>query len=201
MRLIQAATIRIRDDENTVRENLAKTPLLSMLDMEYMGSAEFEFGAIPKAILRFCKAQEPKVFGKLVLRAGKMLKPGPTVTFDVDKQTINCRDKQITIHYLVRKSKEQSLIMCLEQWAFGGHPLLMEPVYPGEPKTFHICIDEDSECFFGTDTQTFEVLIDGLPESYRRIRQNPSFRFDWDVTDPMNMTIEQIMAAPVLVPA
>ena len=191
MRLVQAATIRIRDDENTIRENLAKTPLLSMLEMEYMGSAEFEFGAIPKAILRFCKAQELKVFGKLTLKAGKLSKRDSGVE----------PTDEITLHYLVRKSKEQMLIMCLEQWAFGGHPLLLDPVWPATPKTFHICIDEDSECFFGTDTQTFEVLSDGLPESYRRIRQNPSFRFEWDVTDPMNLTMEQIMGAPVLVPA
>lgn len=193
MRLVQAATIRLRDDENTAHENLAKTPLLSMLEMEYMGSAEFEFGAIPKAILRFCKAEEPKVFGKLTLKAGKLLKPGSLIHPEN-------RNQEITMFYLVRKSKEQMLVMCLEQWAFGGHPLLLDPVYPGEPNTFNICIDEDTECFFGTDTQTFEVLTDGLPESYRRIRQNASFRFDWDVTDPLNLTMEQIMGAPVLVP-
>lgn len=192
MRLVQSATIKLRDDENTSHTG-ANAPLLSLLELDYMGSAEFEFGAIPKALLRFCKAPEPKVFGKLTLKANKMLKPGSLI------HAPN-RQKEITLYYLVRKSKEQMLQMCFEQWAFGGHPLLKDPVYPGEPNTFNICIDEDTECFFGTDTQTFETLIAGLPESYYRVRQNPSFRFDWEVTDPLSLTIEQILGGPVQLP-
>lgn len=192
MRLVQSATIKLRDDENTSHTG-ANAPLLSLLELDYRGSAEFEFGAIPKALLRFCKAPEPKVFGKLTLKANKMLEPGSLI------HAPN-RQKEITLYYLVRKSKEQMLKMCLEQWAFGGHPLLKDPVYPGEPNTFNICIDEDVECFFGTDTQTFETLIAGLPESYYRVRQNPSFRFDWEVTDPLSLNIEQILGGPVQLP-
>lgn len=192
MRLVQAATIQVRDDERTPHGNLGSVPLLAMLDLDYMGSAEFEFGAIPKALFRFCKADEPKVFGKLTLKAGKLLKPG--------RQHPDKANEQITIFYLVRRAKEQALIMCLEQWAFGGHPLLLDPVYPGEPNTFNICIDEDAECFFGTDTQTFETLIDCLPESYRLVRQNPSFRFDWELSDPLSLPIEKIIGGSVVLP-
>lgn len=193
MRLVQSATICMRDDERAITNGQANPPLLAMLDLDYMGSAEFEFGAIPKAILRFCKSEEPKVFGKLTLKAGKLSKP-------FTKEYPDNHNREITIFYLVRKSKEQSLVMCLEQWAFGGHPLLLDPVYPGEQNTFNICIDEDAECFFGTDTQTFEVLVNCLPESYRVIRQNPSFRFDWDVTDPLNLTIDKIIRGQVALP-
>lgn len=193
MRLVQSAVVSLRDDERTAHDSTVRPPLLSLLDLDYMGSAEFEFGAIPKALLRFCKSPEPKVYGRLTLKAGKMLKPGSLIHAEN-------RNKEINIHYLVRKSKEQMLVMCFEQWAFGGHPLLKDPVYPGEPNTFNICIDEDNECFFGTDSQFSEVLDAGLPESYRVIRQNPSFRFEWDVTDPLNLTMAQILAGPVLTP-
>lgn len=187
MRLVQPGTIRTRDDESA--ESPYARPLLSMVQLDHMQSDEFEFGAAPKAILRFCADDSQKVFGRLKLKAGKLVYPAggdPTA--------------EIYILYLVRKSKEQQFIACMEQWAFAGHPLLAEPVYPGEENTFNICLDEGSECFFGTDSQFFETLCVGLEKSWSALHQNIVFWKMMPLKSLEHKSIEEIINGPVIAP-
>lgn len=187
MKLVQPGTIRTRDDE--LAESPYARPLLSMVQLDRMQSDLFDFGAAPKAIMRFCADNSQKVFGRLKLRAGKLVYPaGGDPTAEID------------ILYLVRKSKERDFIACMEQWAFAGHPLLAEPVYPGEENTFNICLDEGSECFFGTDSQFFETLCVGLEKSWTALWNNNVFWKLMEHRSPEIKSIEEIMNGPVIAP-
>lgn len=45
----------------------AKNTILGQVSWNYMGAAEYEFGAIPEALVRFLKCEESKVFSKLTI--------------------------------------------------------------------------------------------------------------------------------------
>jgi hypothetical protein len=187
MKLVIPGAIRVRDDE--CAESPYARPLLSMVQLEQMKSDVFDFGAAPKAILRFCADDSQKVFGRLKLRAGKLVYPAG-----------GDPSAEIEMLYLVRKSKEQQFIACMEQWAFAGHPLLEEIVYPGEENTFNICLDEGNECFFGTDSQFYETLCTGLEKSWAAMHDNLVF---WRLMPRRSLrekSIEEIINGPVIAP-
>lgn len=79
-RLWQTGNVKKKADSND--------RILGQFDFDYMGSAEFEFGAIPKALGNFLKCEEPKIFDKVNVIVG---------------------DKTYLVHYWVRESQQERL--------------------------------------------------------------------------------------------
>lgn len=176
MRLVQAAMIP------KVKYWVPDSGLLGNIELEYMGSAEFEFGNVPKALYNFLRSSDEKVFGTIQLRAGKLADPqhtkeGARLNWMLSNASSvpMLKDEIVSIGYLVRKSKERDLRIALEQWAFAGNPMLKERAYPATKNSMHFCIDEGSEFFLWHSKRGKRVIRQHIVKSWELLCGNERF--------------------------
>lgn len=127
--LIQQATIP------PVKDWKKEKGILGNLDLEYMGSAEFEYGAIPAAMLSFIEDPNPKTYGKI------------TVNLPVDKLGRTDETKEVVVRYLVRKDQEEGLQHLLSNWKKASNGFKEWNVSLLNQGDFCICIDRGYFCF------------------------------------------------------
>lgn len=128
-RYLQQATIP------PVKEWTKGKGILGNLKMEYMGSAEFEFGAVPKALGRFLNAVEPLVFGKI------------TVTLPNHPLRPNKGTSEVLVRYLVRESQQVMLEEMLRNWPEAAKRFKEWNVHLNRPNDLVFCIDKGYEAF------------------------------------------------------
>ena len=148
------------------------TGVLGTLDLDYMGSAEFEWGAIPAALFNFLSSTEEMVYGSLHFeRAGKLARDNMRIDGSLFNHELQVtaqpllKETPVKIEYLIRKSQEKDFIIAMEQWAFSGNTIPKERVYPATPDTMHMCIDLGRECFFWNSKIGKRLLKERLPMS------------------------------------
>ena len=108
--------------------------ILSNINLEYMGSAEFEWGALPKAMGRLISSSDPMVFGKIQVNLPENpVRPGKNV--------------DVLVRYYVRQSQEQGLLELLLNWSSASKSFKEWNVKLTEDKNIVFCIDEGYECF------------------------------------------------------
>ncbi len=150
-RLWQTGDVKRKTDSND--------RILGQFDFDYMGSAEFEFGAIPKALGNFLKCKEPKIFGKI------------NVTVD---------DQTRLVRYWVRESQQEQLEAALQDIPatrkhlkercdflvnFRGKELQNRVIFG---------IDRDMEFFAWTDKTVKSRILDTMDETISVLTEN-----DW----------------------
>lgn len=146
-RLIQQATIP------PVKEWNKKKGILGNLDLEYMGSAEFEYGAIPAAMLQFIEDPNPKVYGKA------------TVHLPVDKLGRTNETREVVVRYLVRKDQEAGLVSLLENWKSRSKGFKEWDVSLINQGDFCICIDRGYFCFMWNGKLGKRIIEEHLHKS------------------------------------
>lgn len=115
-----------------VKQWNAEEGLLGNLNFTYMGSAEFEFGAIPDAIARLLTDTEPKAMGKVEVALPKdYLRTSGTV--------------MTTVRYCVRQSQEAQLVELLENWKTASRHFKEWDVDLSQSGDFVIVIDKGME--------------------------------------------------------
>lgn len=131
--------------------------ILGQFDFDYMGSAEFEFGAIPKALGNFLKCKEPKIFDKVNVIVG---------------------DKTYLVRYWVRESQQEQLEAALQDIPttrkhlkercnflvdFRGKELQNRVIFG---------IDRDMEFFAWTDKTVKSRILDTMDETIDVLTEN-----------------------------
>ena len=146
--------------------------VLGTLDLDYMGSAEFEWGAMPAAFFNFLLSPDEMVYGSISFeKAGHLARDNMLVDGSRFKHELQVtqqqllKDSPIKLGYLIRKSQERDFIIAMEQWAFSGNTIPKDRVYPATPNSMHICIDSGRECFFWNSKIGKRLLKERLPMS------------------------------------
>lgn len=131
--------------------------ILGQFDFDYMGSAEFEFGAIPKALGNFLKCKEPKIFNKVNVTVG---------------------DETRLVRYWVRESQQKQLEAALQDIPatrkhlkercnflvdFQGKELQNRVIFG---------IDRDMEFFAWTDKTVKSRILDTMDETIAVLTEN-----------------------------
>lgn len=126
-RLLQQATIP------PVKKWEIERGVLGNLDFKYMGSAEFEFGSLPKAMGCFLGSTEALVFGKV------------TVTLPIDVLRPNKGTEEVLVRYLVRESQQAGLIEFLQNWKTASRNFKEWNVSLVKTNDLVFCIDKNHE--------------------------------------------------------
>lgn len=79
--------------------------VLGVIDFEYMGSAEFEFGAMPHAIGQLFDTSEERCFGSIEVELPDDFGVNP-----------RAETKTVNVRYYVRKAQEAQLREMLSNW-------------------------------------------------------------------------------------
>lgn len=127
--------------------------ILGGLYRSYMGSAEFEFGAVPDALARFLKDTEPKVFGQVLA----------TVPIDPLRRSRGNRD--VRVRYLVRVSQEAKLIDLLQNWSSAMLNFKEIDVSLSWIKNMVFCIDRGFEAFMWNGKLGRRYLLEHVQSS------------------------------------
>lgn len=130
--------------------------LLGNLELTYMGSAEFEFGAIPNTIARLLTDTEPMVMGKVEVALPKnYLRGSGTV--------------MTTVRYCVRQSQEAQLIELLKNWETASRHFKERNVDLSQSGDFVIVIDKGYECFLWNGKLGKRLLMENILHTARRL--------------------------------
>lgn len=159
IRLVQRATV---PSPSTWKKD---GTFITTLDTDYMGSAEYEFGAVPMALARFIGSTDKKVMGMM----------------DVTSQ-IN--GEVFTVRYLVRASQEKELVDAIKNWEKVSRnfkeraPLVKEKAYLSDPpeQLFYLGIDMDSEFFLWRSKFGKRLIRNTLVETLKALKGNPRYR-------------------------
>ncbi len=176
-RLIQVGNIK------KAKEIESDATWMEALEFEYMGAAEFEFGALPKALGRFYEDQESKVFGYIELDDQR---PFVQYHHQMDKY-----DKEsIRIRYLVRASQEEKLREALSNFK-ETRKRLKENAYFIEDRSnkdrFMFGIDKGTEFIAWTGKRMKPLIMERTARSQGVLLEN-----EWMKTSQGN-TVEQIL--------
>lgn len=126
--LWQTGTIR-------TKQNAGET-ILKQCNWDYMGSAEYEFGAIPEALGRFLSDKEDKVWGKVEV---------PITVYS----GVNVETTTKIVRYWVRASQEELLLNALKDYRRTVWNLKESPFdMMSKPNSVVFCLDKGYECFF-----------------------------------------------------
>lgn len=118
-----------------VKDWKADKGILGNLKCEFMGSAEFEFGALPKALGSLLSTEDSLAFGKVQVELPK----------DPLKPTLGTCST--LVRYLVRQSQEAGLVNLLQNWKTAMHDFKEWNVHLTKPNDLVFCIDEGYEAF------------------------------------------------------
>ncbi len=136
-----------------------KNSILSNINLNYMGSAEFEFGALPKAMARLVSSSDPMVFGKTQVNLPEdALRPGKNV--------------DVLVRYYVRQSQEQDLLELLSNWTSASKNFKEWNVKLTEDKDIVFCIDKGYECFMWNGKLGKRLLTTCIAESIEILIKN-----------------------------
>lgn len=113
-------------------------PLFKNITLQYMGSAEFEFGAIPAALKRFEKMKDDLITGSVEV---------PLPITNLKSTPLN---KVTLVHYCVHKDQEEDLLHLLNNWRKECKNFKSWEVSLVNDRDFVFCIDEGYECFMWT---------------------------------------------------
>ena len=138
---------------------IRRNTILSNINIEYMGSAEFEFGAIPTALGRLFSSSDPMVFGKTQVNLPEdSLRPGKNV--------------DVLARYYVRQSQEQGLLELLMNWSSASKNFKEWNVKLAEDKDIVFCIDKGYECFMWNGKLGKRLLSTCIAESIKTLIEN-----------------------------
>lgn len=143
--------------------------ILGNIDLQYMGSAEFEWGALPKAMGRLVSSSDPMVFGKVQVNLPENpVRPGKNV--------------DVLVRYYVRQSQEQGLLELLLNWGSTSKNFKEWNVKLTEDKNIVFCIDEGYECFMWNGKLGKRLLTTCIAESIGLLIEN-EWIDDLSITD------------------
>lgn len=131
--------------------------LLGNLNFTYMGSAEFEFGAIPKAMARLLTDTEPMVMGKVEVDL-------PEDRLGRGRDTV-----PVLVRYCVRQSQEAQLIEMLKNWKTASRHFKEWNVGLTQSGDFVIVIDKGYECFLWNGKLGKRLLMKTILHTARRL--------------------------------
>lgn len=135
--------------------------ILSNINLNYMGSAEFEWGSLPTALGRLISSSDPMVFGKVQTNLPEnSLRPWKGENVDV------------LVRYYVRQSQEQELLELLLNWSSASKNFKEWNVKLTEDKNIVFCIDEGYECFMWNGKLGKRLLTTCVEESIRVLVEN-----------------------------
>ena len=131
------------------------TTILKSIDLDYMGAAEFECGALPGALSNFLKDKDNTVFGSV---------------------KIPLEGKTQLIHYWVRESQVETLKQALIDLAEGKLDLmescnLFKPAIGGKGRVV-FGIDQGFEFFAWTSSKFKAHLEKVTPNSVKMLKLN-----------------------------
>lgn len=127
--LMQQGTIKptkMWDSEKTILMNVS---------LSYMGSSEFEWGALPEAMGRLLSVRDEMIFGKIeVTLPVSVLRPDQGTT-------------TVLVRYWVNKDQEKDLVEMLSNWQQYHRGFKEWDVSLTNPRDIVFCIDQGYECF------------------------------------------------------
>lgn len=142
-----------------------RNTILNNINLQYMGSAEFEFGALPKALGRLVSSSDPMVFGKIQVNLPENpVRPKKNV--------------DVLVRYYVRQSQEQDLVELLSNWTAASRNFKEWNVKLTEDKNVVFCIDKGYECFMWNGKLGKRLLTTCIAESTKALIKN-----DWLETE------------------
>lgn len=127
--------------------------ILKSLDMEYMGSAEFEFGAIPKALADFLVCDKPKFTSEIKIKMPERRTFAPV------------EDIEVTVHYWVRAEQREDLEHMLTNWKQSKLEFKEWDVGLQQPSDVIFCIDKGFECFIWRSPEVAAMLLSSVRPS------------------------------------
>lgn len=109
--------------------------ILMNINLSYMGSSEFEWGALPEAMARLLSARDEMIFGKI------------EVTLPVGSHRSDLDITTVLVRYWVKKDQEKDLVEMLSNWRQYHRGFKEWDVELTNTGDIVFCIDQDHECF------------------------------------------------------
>lgn len=145
---------------NSKTKNKINDTILKQVTWDYMGSAEFEYGALPKALANFLyNPEEEMSFGSIVVKV-------------VDFIGIKKVEKDLLFRYWVRTSQEEQLREALSNLPQVKRDLkeTLDIINKENPVIF--CIDKNQEFFAWTKKTFKKQMLDVLPNTIKVLKEN-----------------------------
>lgn len=135
------------------RSEWKDSTILGALDLKYMGSAEFDFGALPEALARFLASPKLKVWGKI------------RVAMPVSRSYGCEKLATVTVRYLAPHDKVEAVEYMLNNWVAVKSHFKERNVGLQSKGDFCFAIDRGAECFFWRGRQGEELLMECVKRS------------------------------------
>lgn len=144
---------------NSKAKNKVNDTILKQVTWDYMGSAEFEFGAVSKALANFLSNPDEQMsFGSIAVKV-------------VDFIGVIKVEKDLLLRYWVRSSQEEQLREALSNLSQVGRDLKEPLNLLSKENPVIFGIDKDME-FFAWSKKTFKTqLLNVLPNTVKLLKE------------------------------